>query len=92
MNTDAEGKISPYRCCVLYKINIQPSVIMDFATLTGAAIVALGDDKAAAFESNSKVTIKTYTNKFQSPDEMVIELPITATRTCKVINTQVISC
>ncbi|MCD0800678.1 leucyl aminopeptidase family protein, partial [Staphylococcus aureus] len=78
MNTDAEGRLV-LADAVYYANQYQPSVIMDFATLTGAAIVALGDDKAAAFESNSKVILNDILQISSKVDEMVFELPITAT-------------
>ena len=44
-NTDAEGRIILSE--VLYDAcNEKPELVVDFATLTGAAIVALGEDKA----------------------------------------------
>mgnify|MGYP002720627203 FL=1 len=45
LNTDAEGRLV-LGDAVAYATQFQPQVILDFATLTGAAIVALGEDKA----------------------------------------------
>lgn len=83
MNTDAEGRLV-LADAVYYANQYQPSVIMDFATLTGAAIVALGDDKAAAFESNSKVILNDILQISSKVDEMVFELPITATERASI--------
>ncbi|MDU3836822.1 MAG: M17 family metallopeptidase [Staphylococcus aureus] len=83
MNTDAEGRLF-LADAVFYANQYQPSVIMDFATLTGAAIVALGDDKAAAFESNSKVILNDILQISSEVDEMVFELPITATERASI--------
>ena len=58
---------------------------MDFATLAGAAIVALGDDKAAAFESNSKLILSDILPNISSEvDEWYLELPITAARRASI--------
>lgn len=47
-NTDAEGRLV-LADASYYANQYQPALIMDFATLTGAAIVALGVDKTAVF-------------------------------------------
>lgn len=83
MNTDAEGRLV-LGDAVYYANQYQPSVIMDFATLTGAAIVALGEDKAAAFQSNSKSFLNDILKISTSLDEMVFELPITETERTKI--------
>lgn len=83
MNTDAEGRLV-LADAVYYANQYQSSVIMDFATLTGAAIVALGDDKAAAFESNSKLILNDILQISSEVDEMVFELPITATERASI--------
>lgn len=83
MNTDAEGRLV-LGDAVYYANQYQPSVIMDFATLTGAAIVALGEDKAAAFQSNSKTFLNDILKISTSLDEMVFELPITETERTKI--------
>ncbi|MCU7258681.1 leucyl aminopeptidase family protein, partial [Pseudomonas aeruginosa] len=57
LNTDAEGRLV-LGDAVAYATQFQPQVILDFATLTGAAIVALGEDKAAAFETNASEQLK----------------------------------
>lgn len=46
LNTDAEGRLV-LGDAVFYANQFQPSIILDFATLTGAAVAALGEDKAA---------------------------------------------
>ncbi|MGZ2210556.1 M17 family metallopeptidase [Staphylococcus argenteus] len=83
MNTDAEGRLV-LGDAVYYANQYQPSVIMDFATLTGAAIVALGEDKAAAIQSNSKSFLNDILKISTSLDEMVFELPITETERTKI--------
>ncbi|MEP6484084.1 MAG: leucyl aminopeptidase family protein [Rudaea sp.] len=50
-NTDAEGRL--VLCDALaYAVENQPDLIVDFATLTGAARVALGPDLPALFTNN----------------------------------------
>ncbi|MBE5661824.1 leucyl aminopeptidase family protein [Staphylococcus sp. SS21] len=83
LNTDAEGRLV-LGDAVYYANQYQPSVIMDFATLTGAAIVALGEDKAAAFQSNSKTILDDILQISSTLDEMVFELPITETEHTKI--------
>ena len=53
-NTDAEGRV--VLCDALaYAAEKQPDLIMDFATLTGAARVALGPDLPALFSNDDHV-------------------------------------
>ena len=52
---------------------------MDFATLTGAAVVALGEDKAAAFHSHAENEINSLLDTARAVDEKVFELPVTET-------------
>lgn len=59
LNSDAEGRMV-LGDAVFYATQFKPQLILDFATLTGAAIVALGDDKAAAFQSHAENELKTY--------------------------------
>lgn len=78
-NTDAEGRLV-LGDASFYATQYQPELIMDFATLTGAAIVALGEDKAAVF--NKAVPLKTLNAILEQSvrsDEPIFELPITET-------------
>ena len=54
LNSDAEGRMV-LGDAVFYATQFQPHLILDFATLTGAAVVALGEDKAAAFHSHAEM-------------------------------------
>ena len=47
-NTDAEGRLT-LADALVYAEKLQPEAIVDLATLTGACIVALGDDVAGVF-------------------------------------------
>lgn len=54
-NTDAEGRL--VLCDALaYACDSSPALLMDFATLTGAARIALGPDLPALFCNNEKLT------------------------------------
>ncbi|WP_394371381.1 leucyl aminopeptidase family protein [Staphylococcus agnetis] len=78
-NTDAEGRLV-LADASYYANQYQPALIMDFATLTGAAIVALGVDKTAVFNKGVSThildDILTQARIWREP---TFELPITAT-------------
>jgi leucyl aminopeptidase len=78
LNTDAEGRLV-LGDAVFYANQFKPQVILDFATLTGAAVAALGEDKAAVFKNNDKAPLATILEHANETDEMVFELPMTAT-------------
>ena len=58
INTDAEGRL--VLCDALWYVQqkIEPSGIIDLATLTGAAIIALGHENAAVFSNTSEFADK----------------------------------
>ena len=58
INTDAEGRL--VLCDALWYVQerFKPSGIIDLATLTGAAIIALGHENAAVFSNSSKFSSK----------------------------------
>lgn len=78
LNTDAEGRLV-LGDAVFYANQFQPQVILDFATLTGAAVAALGEDKAAVFKHNAEHQLEAIIAKAQLVDEYVFELPMTST-------------
>ncbi|MGV3276903.1 M17 family metallopeptidase [Staphylococcus hyicus] len=83
-NTDAEGRLV-LADASYYANQFQPSFIMDFATLTGAAIVALGDDKTAVFNKGvSTVQLQDILKHAQMFDEPTFELPITKTERANI--------
>ncbi len=57
MNTDAEGRII-LADAISYSKTFNPSVIVDFATLTGAALVALGQRASAIFSKDDSLVEK----------------------------------
>lgn len=78
LNTDAEGRLV-LGDAVFYANQFKPKMILDFATLTGAAVAALGEDKAAVFKNNDQTSLEVILEKARDTDEMVFELPMTAT-------------
>lgn len=78
LNSDAEGRMV-LGDAVFYANQFQPRIILDFATLTGAAIVALGEDKAALFNSHAENEIQEILASARAMDELAFELPITNT-------------
>jgi leucyl aminopeptidase len=55
LNTDAEGRLI-LADALAYLTEKNPVAVIDCATLTGAAVVALGDDIAAVFGNNAELT------------------------------------
>lgn len=53
-NTDAEGRLV-LADCLAYASELKPDVIVDLATLTGAAVVALGDWYSALYSREDSV-------------------------------------
>ena len=88
LNTDAEGRLV-LGDAVFYANQFQPSIILDFATLTGAAVAALGEDKAAVFNQNADTTLKSILQQAQMMDEKVFELPITDTEQALIRKSEV---
>ena len=75
LNTDAEGRLILADGLAYGIKHYQPSSVMDFATLTGACIVALGTNVAGIVSNNTKLTSKIKTASAKTSEE-VWELPI----------------
>ncbi|PHK49896.1 M17 family metallopeptidase [Staphylococcus edaphicus] len=88
LNTDAEGRLV-LGDAVFYANQFQPKLILDFATLTGAAVAALGDDKAAVFNHNADTTLQHILEYARQMDEFVFELPMTSTEQSLIRNSDV---
>ncbi len=74
LNTDAEGRI--ILADALHYATLQkPDMMLDFATLTGACIVALGD-QVAALLSNNRPLAGAILSAGQESGEMLCELPL----------------
>lgn len=78
LNSDAEGRLV-LGDAVFYANQFQPKIILDFATLTGAAVAALGEDKAALFNSNADKEIEEIRVSAKEMEEYAFELPMTQT-------------
>ncbi len=54
-NTDAEGRLVLIDALAYAQEKYKPEIIIDIATLTGACVVALGDEAAAVFANDGKL-------------------------------------
>lgn len=73
LNTDAEGRI--ILCDALaYAAELKPKVIVDIATLTGACVVALGENRAGLF-SNQDALISAFEQAALRSGESVWHMP-----------------
>jgi len=75
LNTDAEGRLILADGLAYGIKHYQPSSVMDFATLTGACIVALGTNVAGIVSNNTKLVSKIKAASTKTSEE-VWELPI----------------
>ena len=74
VNTDAEGRLILVDA-LSYASKYKPAAIIDIATLTGACIIALGDDVIGMLGNNDK--LKSEISKAgQATGELVWELPL----------------
>jgi leucyl aminopeptidase len=73
-DTDAEGRII-LADALEYAVSLKPDLIIDLATLTGAAVVALGEFPAGLFTKNDKLAIDIY-NAGSITFERVWRLPL----------------
>ncbi|MGB0642010.1 MAG: leucyl aminopeptidase [Nitrosopumilus sp.] len=76
LNTDAEGRLILSDALSYGERNHSPKAIIDFATLTGACIVALGTNVAAIVSNNEQLTEKITTSSKTTTEE-IWELPLT---------------
>jgi len=53
-NTDAEGRLT-LADALVYACKLQPNAIVDLATLTGACVIALGDEIAGLWSDNDQL-------------------------------------
>ncbi|MGH1522285.1 MAG: leucyl aminopeptidase family protein, partial [Nitrosopumilus sp.] len=76
LNTDAEGRLILADAISYGERKYSPRAIVDFATLTGACIVALGTNVAGLVSNNEKLT-QQITESSKRTSEDVWELPLT---------------
>ncbi len=74
-NTDAEGRLILADALSYGQKRFKPSRIIDMATLTGAAIIALGEERAALF-SNSDKFAKQCEKAGETTGEKVWRMPL----------------
>lgn len=74
LNTDAEGRVT-LADALSYAANLEPDAIIDLATLTGACIVALGEEVAALLSTNDKLAQKLLDAAHDTGEELW-ELPL----------------
>ena len=68
-NTDAEGRLT-LADALTYASNLKPDSIIDLATLTGAIVVALGNDVAGFWSNNDDLANDLKSASTQSGEEL----------------------
>ena len=68
-NTDAEGRLT-LADALTYASNLKPDSIIDLATLTGAIVVALGNDVAGFWTNNNMMANDLKTASSQAGEEL----------------------
>lgn len=76
LNTDAEGRVT-LADALAYGCTLSPDIMIDLATLTGACVVALGDDVAAVM-SNTPTLGAALLDAARTTGEPLWELPLYA--------------
>lgn len=76
LNTDAEGRLT-LADALSYAAETKPDVMIDVATLTGAAVVALGEEITALFASDPRLE-KALLRASIDADEVVCPMPLYA--------------
>lgn len=74
LNTDAEGRVT-LADALVYAQTFKPDAIVDLATLTGACVVALGEDIAAVMSNDAALT-KSLLGSAKDVGELLWELPL----------------
>ena len=75
LNTDAEGRLVLADIITYVQKKYNPKQIIDFATLTGAIMIALGTHRAGLF-SNNNILSKKLLNAGEATGEKVWRLPL----------------
>ena len=77
INTDAEGRLVLADALWYTQKRFKPKLMIDLATLTGAMIIALGNDQAGVFSSDDKLAEHLFAAG-QTVGELVWRLPMSA--------------
>lgn len=75
LNTDAEGRLTLADAISYARIKEKPDAIIDLATLTGACMIALGQDIAGLFTNNDQLAIEVE-RAAKKGGELVWKLPV----------------
>lgn len=75
MNTDAEGRLVLCDLLTYTQRKLQPKAIFDLATLTGAVLIALGEEIAGIFSNNDELATQL-TQAGEAEQEIVWRLPM----------------
>jgi leucyl aminopeptidase len=75
LNTDAEGRLVLADALTYTEEKFKPKFIIDLATLTGAIIMALGEEYAGLFSNNDELS-KNIINASENVNEKVWRLPL----------------
>ena len=75
LNTDAEGRLVLADALSFTEKKFKPKFIIDLATLTGAIIIALGEEYAGLFSNNDDLSNKIF-NAGEKVNEKVWRLPL----------------
>jgi leucyl aminopeptidase len=74
LHTDAEGRVT-LADTLAYAVRLKPDAIIDLATLTGACMVALGEEISGAMSNNPKLVGKVL-DAARTAGEKMWELPL----------------
>lgn len=74
-NTDAEGRLVLADAIAYAVQHLKPSCIIDLATLTGACVVALGEDIAGLFSTDDDLAEEILTAS-EKTDELLCRIPV----------------
>lgn len=75
LNTDAEGRMVLADALWYTQDRFKPQIMINLATLTGAIVVALGEEHAGLFSNNDKLAERLYTSG-QEVGEKVWRMPM----------------
>ena len=73
-NTDAEGRLT-LADALTYASNLKPDTIIDLATLTGACVIALGNDIAGLWSNNDNLA-KEIIESGKKAGEVIWQMPL----------------
>ncbi|MCB9034839.1 MAG: leucyl aminopeptidase [Chitinophagales bacterium] len=75
LNTDAEGRLI-LADALHYAKRLKPNLVIDFATLTGAAVRAVGKEAAVIMSTAPKEIVKKVKNAGNKTAERTVEFPL----------------